>query len=152
LEQETMTIPTQVLAFVRGIETTMAQARQHADTLTGMSEHASGPEAIGYAALAVELEQVGKVLRNYMPRLMKHVGEMPEASDEVPEPLADLARESEPYGETRERLWALFIGIQHKLADDGKTMPKATGDEVILYTRLYPHMGWLAKPGAVEIL
>jgi len=72
--------------------------------------------------------------------------------ESVPEALLDLVRENEPYGDTRERLWSVFVSIQHKLADDGKTMPKATSEEVLLYTRLYPHMGWMAKPGAVEVI
>jgi hypothetical protein len=72
--------------------------------------------------------------------------------ESIPPEFLDLVRENEPYGDTRERLWSVFVSIQHKLADDGKTMPKATSEEVLLYTRLYPHMGWLAKPGAVEVI
>lgn len=147
-----MTIPTQIVAFVRNMESMMADAGNHAGTLTDMSDHASGVEALGYAALAVELEQVSKVLRNYIPRMLKHVGELPDPVDEVPEQLADLVRENEPHGETRERLWSLFRDIQNKLADNGKYLPVPTTEEILLYAKLYPHMGWMAKPGAVEIL
>jgi hypothetical protein len=147
-----MTIPTEILAFARTIDGLTAEAAQHAKTLIAMSETESGPQALGYDALASEMEQISKVLKNYLPRVMKHVGDLPEPANVVPEQIADLARESEPFGETRERLWTLFREIQNKLADNGRYLPAPTSEEIMLYARLYPHMGWLAKSGAVEVV
>jgi hypothetical protein len=147
-----MTIPTQVVIFARSLDGLMGTLPTLHENLIAQSDEASGPEAIGYAALATELEQLQKVYKNYMPRIYKHVGDLAFFEDDVPADLLDLVRENEPYGDARERLWSVFVSIQHKLADDGKTMPKATSEEVLLYTRLYPHMGWMAKPGAVEVI
>jgi hypothetical protein len=44
--------------------------------LNANAEQASGAEALGYDALARELDQLSKVYRNYMPRIYKHVGEI----------------------------------------------------------------------------
>lgn len=147
-----MTIPTEILAFARTIDGLTAEAAHHAATLISMSEEQSGPQALGYDALASEMEQVSKVLKNYLPRLMKHVGDLPEISDAIPEQISDLVRENEAYGETRERLWTLFREIQNKLADNGRYLPAPTTEEIMVYARLYPHMGWLAKSGAVEVV
>lgn len=147
-----MTIPTEVLAFARGMQSFMAEALSHADTLTLMSEQASGPEAIGHATLATELEQVGKVLRNYMPRIMKHVGELDPLTDEPPTEILDLVRENEPHGEARERLWSLFREAQSLIADNGQNLPPPTSEHFMLFARLYPHLGWLARSGAVDVI
>ena len=147
-----MTIPTEVVVFARNLEGLMDTLPALHGNLTAQSEEASGPEAIGYAALASELEQLSKVWRNYMPRIYKHVGDLVFLSDDVPADLLDLVRENEPFGETKERLWALFIAVQNKLADNGKYLEPATTEEIILYGRLYPHMGWMARTGAVEIV
>jgi hypothetical protein len=147
-----MTIPTEILAFARGMRTFMSEARVHAETLTRMSEQTSGVEAVGHAALASELEQVGKVLGNYMPRVMKHVGEITPPTEETPQAVIDLMRENEPHGEARERLWALFREAQSLIADNGQNLPMPTSEHYMLFARLYPHLGWLARSGAVEII
>jgi hypothetical protein len=147
-----MTIPNEVLAYVRSMKVSMAEALAHAEALHAQSNNASGPEAIGIAALAGELEQVGKVLKNYLPRMLKHVGEMAPIEDELPETLSDLVRENEPHGETRERLWALFISVQNRIADNGRYLEPPTSEDIILFARLYPHLGWLAKRSAIEVV
>ena len=147
-----MTIPNEILAFARGMQSFMAEALLHADTLTRMSEQTSGPEAIGHAALATELEQTGKVLRNYMPRLMKHVGELDPMTEAPPTAILDLVRENEPHGEARERLWFLFREAQSLIADNGQHLPPPTSQHFMLFARLYPHLGWLARSGAVEVI
>jgi hypothetical protein len=147
-----MTIPNEVLAFARTIDALTAEAAAHAATLTAMSEKESGPQALGYAALASELEQIGKVLRNYIPRLMKHVGELAPNENEVPSELADLVRENEPHGTTRERLWQLYVNAQSRIADGGKSMEPATEQDYALFKKLHPHLNWLAKKGSVEIV
>jgi hypothetical protein len=69
-------IPESTLQLARDIIALQARAVAESKLLTAASEQASGAEAVGQAALASEMEQVGKVLANYMPRLMKHIGEI----------------------------------------------------------------------------
>jgi hypothetical protein len=148
----TMTVPIAVIQYARRFEAMQTEALMLAAELVTQSEQVSGAEAIGLDALARELEQVGKVISNYMPRIRKHVGDLDPVADEPPAEIVDLVRENEPFGDARERLWSLFIGIQNKLADNGRTIPAPTSEDVVLYARLYPHLGWLTKPGAVEII
>lgn len=145
-------IPVSVIQYARRLEAMQGEALALCADLIARSEQLSGAEAIGHDALARELEQIGKVIGNYMPRLRKHVGELEPVADEPPGDIVDLLRENEPYGDARERLWTLFTGIQNKLADNGRTIPAATSDEILIYARLYPHMGWMVKPGAVEVI
>jgi hypothetical protein len=127
--------------------------RAHSDTMEAAYEAAEDKQGFDYMAGWPNFHMEEPVPVEIPDFLLEP--EVPEAVEEpetVPPELLDLVRENEPYGDTRERLWSVFVSIQHKLADDGKTMPKATSEEVLLYTRLYPHMGWLAKPGAVEVI
>ena len=100
-----MTVPAEVLAFARDLESMMQRAAEHAATLTAMSDQASGPEALGYAALAGELYELSKVQRNYVPRLMKHVGETFVESER---------KEWETSEEARERLDLEFEALMNK--------------------------------------
>ena len=145
-------IPESTLRLARDIIALQARALAEHKMLTAASEQASGAEAVGKAALAAELEQVGKVLSNYMPRIMKHVGELTPQTDEAPMEILDLLRENEPHGEARERLWTLFRNAQTLIADNGKNLPSPTSDDYMLFARLYPHLGWMAKSGAVEVI
>lgn len=147
-----MTIPNEILAFARSMQAFKAEALLHANTLTRMSEQTSGVEAVGHATLAAELEQIGKVLGNYMPRVMKHVGKLHPPTEETPSAVLDLMRENEPHGEARERLWALFREAQSLIADNGQSLPAPTSEHFMLFARLYPHLGWLARSGAVEVI
>lgn len=145
-------IPESTIQLARDIIALQARALAEHKMLTEASEQASGAEAVGKAALAAELEQIGKVLRNYMPRIMKHVGELDPLSNETPREILDLIRENEPHGEARERLWGLFRNAQTMIADNGKSLPPPTSDDYMIFARLYPHLGWLAKSGAVEVV
>lgn len=145
-------IPESTLKLVRDIISLQERACTESVILTEASNQASGAEAVGKAALAAECGQVGKVLANYMPRLMKHVGELGPAPDEIPLELSDLIRENEAYGDAKTRLWSAFTSAQNIIADNGKSMPPPTSDDYMLFARLYPHLGWLAKSGAVEII
>jgi hypothetical protein len=147
-----MTIPNEVLVFARGIDTLMLEAARLSEMLTAQSEQASGAEAIGKATLAAELEQFSKVYRNYMPRIYKHVGEITPPTEETPSAILDLMRENEPHGEGRERLWSLFREAQSLIADNGQNLPPPTSEHFMLFARLYPHLGWLARSGAVEVI
>lgn len=147
-----MTIPSNALAILRDVISMSERAETCYEELLTMSEQASGAEAVGIDALAAEVEQVAKVLKNYMPRLLKHVGELEPAMNAVPDGLGDLVRENEAYGDTRDRLWQAFLDCQTKIADNGKSLPLPTSEEILLYGRLFPHMGWLSKPSAVEII
>ena len=147
-----MTIPNEVLVFARSIDTLMLDAARLSEMLTAQSEQASGAEAIGQAALAEELDQFSKVYRNYMPRIYKHVGEITPPTEETPQAVIDLMRENEPHGEARERLWSMFREAQSLIADNGQNLPPPTSQHFMLFARLYPHLGWLARSGAVEVI
>lgn len=77
-------IPESTIQLARDIIALQARAVAESQMLTAASDQSSGAEAIGHAALAAELEQVGKVLGNYMPRIMKHVGEIDKLAEEAP--------------------------------------------------------------------
>jgi hypothetical protein len=83
-----MTIPANVIDFAQRLEAMQAEAVDLCAEQLAAAQLLSGAEAMGYEALAGELEQVGKVLANYMPRIMRHV------ASEVA-----LAAEPEPEGE-----------------------------------------------------
>jgi hypothetical protein len=72
--------------------------------------------------------------------------------DEVPTEVLDLVRENEPHGEARTRLWSLFREAQSLIADNGQNLPPPTSEHFMLFARLYPHLGWLARSGAVEVI
>ena len=99
-------IPESTLQLARDIIALQARAVAESKMLTAASDQASGAEAVGQAALASEMEQVGKVLSNYMPRLMKHIGEL-DASifDDF---IAREAQEGEDRAATIARLQLLF--------------------------------------------
>jgi hypothetical protein len=147
-------IPETTLQLARDIIALQARALDEHKMLAAASEQASGAEAVGKAALAAELEQVGKVLANYMPRIMKHVGEIdlltqpviPEFLQSVPDDLADLVRENEPHGETRARLLSIYIELQHKLL-----MGLSNDGDGAMHTRLHRHAGWLTGKSAEVI-
>jgi hypothetical protein len=69
-------IPDTTLQLARDLIALQSRALAESLMLTAASDQASGAEAVGKAALASECEQVGKVLSNYMPRIMKHIGEV----------------------------------------------------------------------------
>lgn len=63
----------------------------------------------------------------------------------IPEAIADLVRENEPYGEAKARLMALYISLQNKLMLD-----LASEAEGRTHTRLHGHLAWMAK-GAADV-
>lgn len=147
-----MTVPVAVIQFARRLEAMQGEALGLFSDLIAQSEQTSGAEAIGLDALARELEQVGKVIGNYMPRIRKHVGELGPIADEPPSDISDLIRENEPFGEARDRLRQRYLDAQSRIADKGTSMPPPTTEDYVIFGRLFPHMGWLSKPGSVEIV
>lgn len=97
-------IPETTLQLARDIIALQARALDEHKMLAAASEQASGAEAVGKAALAAELEQVGKVLANYMPRIMKHVGEIRPLSQDDDVPIPDFLKTPEPPPEVAETL------------------------------------------------
>jgi hypothetical protein len=77
-------IPDSTLRLARDLMALQARALAEHVLLTEAANQASGAEAVGKAALASECEQVGKVLANYIPRIMKHVGEIDPPTEDVP--------------------------------------------------------------------
>ena len=63
----------------------------------------------------------------------------------IPEAIADLVRENEPYGEAKARLMALYISLQNKLM-----LGLASEAEGRTHTRLHGHLAWMAK-GAADV-
>jgi hypothetical protein len=111
-------IPDSTLLLARDMLALQARAIAEHELLTAAANQASGAEAVGKAALAAELEQVGKVLSNYMPRIMKHVGEIdlltepsiPEFLKETrpPDDIVDIINWSAP---PKERQAALLVKL-----------------------------------------
>lgn len=113
-------IPESTLRLARDMLAFQARALAEHRMLKDASEQAEGAEAVGKAALAAEWEQIGKVLSNYTPRIMKHVGEIeiPEPdvaipdflkTDEPPPEAADLIDWTAPPKERHEKLQRLFM-------------------------------------------
>lgn len=63
----------------------------------------------------------------------------------IPEAIADLVRENEPYGEAKARLMALYISLQNKLM-----LGLASEAEGRTHTRLHGHLAWMAR-GAADV-
>jgi hypothetical protein len=70
----------------------------------------------------------------------------------VPDELTDLVRENEPYGESRARLWQLYVNLQSRIADNGLSMDLPTPDQYALHSRLSRHLEWLRGTGAVDVI
>lgn len=105
-------IPDSVIQIARDVAALQARCLQEGAALIAMSDQASGPEAIGLDALADELDQMGKVLGNYLPRIRKHVGEIDETAYETF--LASEALEGEDAAATRTRLYAELEVLQNR--------------------------------------
>ena len=158
-------IPETTLTLARDLIALQARAVAEYALLSAASEASEGAESVGQAALASEMQQVGKVLTNYIPRLMKHIGDLPEEAavqvgqmDEpepieiprflAPDPLegipAGLIELVEP-GETapamQARLWALWLEINGKLM-----LGLASSEEIALHSRLHNELHWFAPP------
>jgi hypothetical protein len=73
-------IPETTLQLGRDIVALQARAIAECETLLEMAAQAAGAEAISATALARECEQVGKVLTNYMPRILQYLEEPVEAA------------------------------------------------------------------------
>jgi hypothetical protein len=158
-------IPETTLTFARDLIALQARAKAEYALLTDAAEASEGAESVGKAALASEMHQVGKVLTNYIPRLLKHIGELPEETPvqvgqlEVPEEidiprflapelvtaipdgLIDLAEPGETAAEMQTRIWALWLEINGKLM-----LGLASTDEIALHTRLHNELHWFAPP------
>jgi hypothetical protein len=158
-------IPETTLTLARDLIALQARAVAEYALLTAASEASEGAESVGQAALASEMQQVGKVLTNYIPRLLKHIGELPEETPmqvgqlEVPEEidiprflapelvtaipdgLIDLAEPGETAAEMQARLWALWLEINGKLM-----LGLASQEEIALHTRLHNELHWFAPP------
>ena len=161
-------IPETTLAIARDLIALQARAAAESAALTAASEASEGAESVGKAALAKEMEQVGKVLTNYIPRLMQHIGEItppaeetpvpigemevpeeieiprflaPETVTAVPEGLIDLAEPGETAAAMQARLWALWLEINGKLM-----LGLASQEEIALHTRLHNELHWFAPP------
>jgi hypothetical protein len=158
-------IPETTLTLARDLIALQARAVAEYALLTAASEASEGAESVGKAALASEMQQVGKVLTNYIPRLMKHIGELPEeapmqvghmdepepieiprflapdVSGDIPAGLIELAEPGETAAEMQARLWALWLEINGKLM-----LGLASTDEIALHTRLHNELHWFAPP------
>jgi hypothetical protein len=158
-------IPETTLTLARDLIALQARAAAEYAVLTAASEASEGAESVGKAALASEMQQVGKVLTNYIPRLMKHIGELPEeapvqvghmdepepieiprflapdVSGDIPAGLIELAEPGETAAEMQARLWALWLEINGKLM-----LGLASTDEIALHTRLHNELHWFAPP------
>ena len=158
-------IPETTLTLARDLIALQARAVAEYALLISASEASEGAESVGKAALASEMQQVGKVLTNYIPRLMKHIGELPEetpmqvgqlevpeeieiprflapdVSGDIPAGLIELAEPGETAAEMQARLWALWLEINGKLM-----LGLASSDEIALHTRLHNELHWFAPP------
>ncbi len=158
-------IPETTLQLARDLIALQARAVAEYALLISASEASEGAESIGQAALASEMEQVGKVLTNYIPRLMKHIGELPEEApvqvgqmDEpnpieiprflapdplegIPAGLIELAEPGETAAAMQARLWALWLEINGKLM-----LGLASSEEIALHSRLHNELHWFAPP------
>ena len=158
-------IPETTLALARDLIALQARAAAESAALTAASETSEGAESVGKAALAKEMEQVGKVLTNYIPRLMQHIGGLPEETpvpigemevpeeieiprflapdvpDDIPAGLIELAEPGETAAAMQARLWALWLGINGKLM-----LGLASQEEIALHTRLHNELHWFAPP------
>jgi hypothetical protein len=161
-------IPETTLQLARDLIALQARAKAEQIALTAAAEASGGVEGIGQAALAEEMEQVGKVLTNYIPRIMKHIGEIdspaeetpvqvghmdepepieiprflaPDVSSDIPAGLIELAEPGETAAEMQARLWALWLEINGKLM-----LGLASTDEIALHTRLHNELHWFAPP------
>jgi hypothetical protein len=158
-------IPETTLQLAQDLIALQARAKAEYALLTDAAEASEGAESVGKAALASEMHQVGKVLTNYIPRLLKHIGELPEETPvqvgqlEVPEEidiprflapelvtaipdgLIDLAEPGETAAEMQTRIWALWLEINGKLM-----LGLASTDEIALHTRLHNELHWFAPP------
>jgi hypothetical protein len=73
-------IPETTLQLARDIVALQARAIAECETLLEMAAQATGTDAVSTTALARECEQVGKVLTNYMPRILQYLEEPIEAA------------------------------------------------------------------------
>ena len=161
-------IPETTLTLARDLIALQARAAAECVALTAASEASEGVESVGQAALAKEMEQVGKVLTNYIPRLMQHIGEIAPPAEETPMPigemevpeeieiprflapdvsgdiaagLIELAEPGETAAAMQARLWALWLEINGKLM-----LGLASQEEIALHTRLHNELHWFAPP------
>ena len=161
-------IPETTLQLARDLIALQARAKAEQIALTAAAETSEGVVSIGQTALAGEMEQVSKVLTNYIPRLMKHIGEIdppaeetpvqvgqlevpeeidiprflaPELVTAIPDGLIELAEPGETAAEMQARLWALWLEINGKLM-----LGLASTDEIALHTRLHNELHWFAPP------
>ncbi len=158
-------IPETTLQLARDLIALQARAVAEYALLSAASEASTGAESVGQAALASEMQQVGKVLTNYIPRLMKHIGELPEEApvqvgqmDEpnpieiprflapdplegIPAGLIELAEPGETAAAMQARLWALWLEINGKLM-----LGLASSEEIALHSRLHNELHWFAPP------
>jgi hypothetical protein len=161
-------IPETTLQLARDLIALQARAKAEQIALTAAAEASEGVESIGQTALAGEMEQVSKVLTNYIPRLMKHIGEIdppaeetpvqvghmdepepieipqflaPELVTAIPDGLIELAEPGETAAEMQARLWTLWLEINGKLM-----LGLASTDEIALHTRLHNELHWFAPP------
>ena len=158
-------IPETTLTLARDLIALQARAKAEQIALTAAAEASEGAESVGKAALAKEMEQVGKVLTNYIPRLMQHIGDLPEEIPvqvgqlDEPEPieiprflapdplegipagLIELAEPGETSAQMQSRLWALWLEINGKLM-----LGLASSEEIALHSRLHNELHWFAPP------
>lgn len=161
-------IPETTLAIARDLIALQGRAKAEQAALTAASETSEGAEAVGKAALAAEMEQVGKVITNYIPRIMQHIGEIDRPAEETPVPigemevpeeieiprflapdpvegipdaLLDLAEPGETALEMQARLWSLWLELNGKLM-----LGLATTEETSLHSRLHNELHWFAPP------
>ena len=158
-------IPETTLALARDLIALQARAKAEQIALTAAAEASEGAESVGQAALAKEMEQVSKVLTNYIPRLMQHIGDLPEeipvqvgqldepkpieiprflAPDPlegIPAGLIELAEPGETSAQMQARLWALWLEINGKLM-----LGLASSEEIALHSRLHNELHWFAPP------
>jgi hypothetical protein len=156
-------IPPTTLQIAHDLIALQGRAAEESAALTAASEACEGAEAVGIAALAKEMEQVGKVLTNYIPRLMQHIGEIqqeagmqvghmdepedvaippfltPDPMDAVPDALRLLAEPGESTQAMQARLWSLYLELNGKLM-----LNLASPEEIALHTKLHNDLHWIA--------
>ena len=105
-----------------------------------------------YEAIIADLKAQLAAKPAFEPHAEPAPVEIPEFLQSVPGGLTDLARENEPHGETKARLWKIYVDLQSRIADNGKSMDLPTTDQYALHSRLSRHLDWIRGTGAVDVI
>lgn len=124
-----------------------------------LSSSPSSSDALLQPSLSSDTEEPEQDYKAMYEELMRNMySEVPEDLpiptflQSVPHELEDLVRESEPYGETKARLWQLYVNLQSRIADNGLSMDLPTPEQYALHSRLSRHLDWMQGTGAVDVI